>query len=236
MSRRDAQELVRNGIEHFLKVHPRLLQQNIEPSPAQKAALIKMLPSFVPFQGHAYAGLHVILDWDHQLPSQWLALRLYFSYHHDRIANIERQICNIDKAIAADNLYPEFNVPDYGEVSNVDEVYTASLPPTMDQIHELLFASSWRKQVPVALRSAAITAVYAHPSFKRALEQRSNDQLGPPVVIGWAPPCLAKTTHWSIEVWLLLEFDGRVGKAHIFMVDGHRHQVSHHYVDSVYVS
>lgn len=49
--------------------------------------------------------------------------------------------------------------------------------------------------------------------------RKASEGLGGPVIIGWAPPCLAETEDWTIEIWLLTEFDGQTGTARVFMVN-----------------
>ena len=56
------------------------------------------------------------------------------------------------------------------------------------------------------------------------------------LVIGWAPPCLAHSENWAIEVWLLVDFDGHSGKAHVFMVDSKSKKVSREYFTEVHLS
>ena len=53
--------------------------------------------------------------------------------------------------------------------------------------------------------------------------------------IPWTPPCLAASKHWAIEVWLLVDFDGHVGRAHVFMVDSKSHLVTREYFTEVQI-
>ena len=44
-----------------------------------------------------------------------------------------------------------------------------------------------------------LAAVRTHPGYERSMKERSHDNLGPPVVIGWSPPCLANSKHCALE-------------------------------------
>ena len=86
--------------------------------------------------------------------------------------------------------------------------------------------SNWRKQVRPVVADLAVDTVKKSPSYAKVASRRSGDGLGGPVVIGWAPPCLANTDTWAVEIWLLTEFDGHQGKARVFMVDLQRKEVT----------
>ena len=43
------------------------------------------------------------------------------------------------------------------------------------------------------------------------------------------------TTWWAVEIWLVVEFDGQVGKARVFMVDSESLEVTREYLTEVHV-
>ncbi|MCA9707203.1 MAG: hypothetical protein KDK70_15225 [Myxococcales bacterium] len=214
---RDA-ALVRKALREELKVHVRIVDQGNAPTPAQLAKLADTLPDVFAFGDNAFLGVRAVLDWDHQIPSQYSLLRILACYRALDLERLDALIEDRDEEIAEGNLYPEFDVPDYGDIDG-SESYVALLRPGSDEIEDFRFMSSWRKQVRPAVAEQAVTTVKHTPSYKRAAANRSGEGLGGPVVIGWAPPCLANTSRWAVEIWLLTEFDGHQGKARVFMVD-----------------
>jgi len=234
MSKPDDPTIVRSAVLQRLKVHVRLGQQGITPTPEQRRRLAASLPDLVAFGERRYAQAHAVLDWDHRLPSEGVALRLYLSYTDREGHAIESALKVRDREIDAGNLYPEFDVPDYGDI-DASETYLASLRPGHWEAGDLRFFSDWRKGVHQSVAREAIAAVRACPSYERSMRERSHDNLGPPVVIGWTPPCLAHSKHWAIEVWLLVDFDGHVGRAHVFMVDNKTHAITREYFTEVQI-
>lgn len=214
---RDAQ-LVRKALRDELKIHVRIKDQNNAPSEAQLAKLADALPDVIAFGDNAFHAVRAVLDWDHQLPSQYSLLRILGCYRELDLERLEALIEDRDEEITEGNLYPEFDVPDYGDIDG-SESYVALLRPGSDEIEDFRFMSSWRKQVRPAVAELAVETVKRTPSYLRAANSRSGEGLGGPVVIGWAPPCLANTSRWAVEIWLLTEFDGHQGKARVFMVD-----------------
>ena len=227
--------MVRKAIVEAIEIHPRVSQQDLALGPDAREKIADQIPPLVPYDNNRYAAARAVLDWDHQLPSQLVILRLYMAYTRREADRIERDFKYRAAAIEEDNLYPEFDVPDFGEIPAA-ETYIALMRPRTAEIHDLRFFSDWRKQVKPSLMRDALAAVRGHPGFERSLQARTHDHLGPPVVIGWAPPCLARSEAWAIEVWLLVDFDGHSGKAHVFMVDSKSKKVSNDYFTEVHLS
>ncbi|MDC0718033.1 hypothetical protein [Nannocystis bainbridge] len=234
MSKPDDPALVRAAVLQRLKVHVRIAQQGLAPTPDQRRRLAASLPELVAFGDRRYAQCHAVLDWDHRLPSDAAVLRLYLSYTDREAGAIESALKSRDREIDAGNLYPEFDVPDYADV-DASESYVAVLKPGTHEVGDLRFFSDWRKGVHQSVAREAVAAVRTSPSYERSMRERSHDNLGPPVVIGWTPPCLAQSKHWAIEVWLLVDFDGHVGRAHVFMVDSKSHLVTREYFTEVQI-
>jgi hypothetical protein len=46
---------------------------------------------------------------------------------------------------------------------------------------------------------------------------------------------LAHSSAWAVEIWLVVEFDGQVGKAKVFMVDSESLEVTREYLTEVHV-
>jgi len=226
--RQDDIALVRRAITQELKVHPRIVDQGHSPSDTALADLASSLPPLSAFGTKAFSSVQAILDWDHQLPSQFHLLRVLASYDKRDEERVHAVIEDRDDEIIETNLYPEFDLPDYGEI-DASESYVAVLRAGTTKVEDFRFLSSWRKQVGGAVADLAVKTVSKSPSYQRAAASRRTDGLGGAVVIGWAPPCLANTENWSVEIWLLTEFDGQTGKARVFMVDPERKEVTREY-------
>lgn len=216
--RKDDAELVRNALLEHLKVHVRIQDQGHDPDDDGRKLLAERLPDISAFGDHRFAAVHVMLDWDHQIPSQFMLLRILGSYHQDAARKIDAVLAERDEEIEENNLYPEFDVPDYGEIEG-SETYVAVMRPGDTDFEDFRFLSTWRKQVAPAIADAAVKIVRDDEGYQNAAAARKTQGLGGPVVIGWAPPFLADTDNWAIEIWLLTEFDGHSGKARVFMVD-----------------
>ena len=234
MSKHDDPALVRTALLQRLKVHTRVAQQGLGPTPDVRKKLAASLPDILAFGDRRYAAAHVVLDWDHRLPSEALLLRLYLSYTDREAADVENALKARDREIEAGNLYPEFDVPDYGEI-DASETYVGLVRPKGNEAEELRFFSDWRKSVQQPVVRDVLAAVRGHAGYERSMRERSHDNLGPPVVIGWTPPCLANSKHWAVEVWLLVDFDGHMGRAHVFMVDSKLRNVTREFFTEVQI-
>lgn len=226
--RHDDIALVRRAITHELKVHPRIVDQGHRPDEKALAELASTLPPISAFGAKSFLSVCAILDWDHQLPSQFHLLRILTSYDKRDEERVHAVVEDRDDEIVETNLYPEFDLPDYGEI-DASESYVAVLRAGTIKVEDFRFLSSWRKQVGGAVADLAVKTVTRSPNYQRAAASRRTDGLGGAVVIGWAPPCLANTENWAVEIWLLTEFDGQTGKARVFMVDPERKEVTREY-------
>lgn len=234
MSKHDDPALVRTALLQRLKVHTRVAQQGLGPTPDVRKQLATSLPEILAFGDRRYAAAHVVLDWDHRLPSEAMLLRLYLSYTDREAADVENALKARDREIDSGNLYPEFDVPDYGEI-DASETYVGLVRPKGHEVEELRFFSDWRKSVQQPVVRDVLAAVRGHAGYERSMRERSHDNLGPPVVIGWTPPCLANSKHWAVEVWLLVDFDGHMGRAHVFMVDSKLRNVTREFFTEVQI-
>lgn len=216
---------VRHALQHELKVHVRIQDQGHAPDPEARRRLAQVLPDLSAFGEHSFTAVRAVLDWDHTIPSQYVILRILCCYDTAARDRIDTRLAARDREIEAGNLYPEFDVPDYGDIEG-SETYLAVLRPGSSEVEDFRFISPWRKQVENTKAEAAIRIVRENEGYQRAADGRTTSGLGGPVVIGWAPPCLGDTENWAVEIWLLTEFDGQSGKARVFMVDVDRAVVS----------
>ena len=170
-------ERVRNALRHELKIHPRVTDQGIEPSQEVLDQLGAALPRLVAFGEEQFHGVRVVLDWDHQLPSQYSLLRIIACYSQQELERVDAFLEDRTEEIAEINLYPEFDVPDYGDIDG-SESYVALLRPGTTEIEDFRFMSNWRKQVRASAADLAVETVKKTPSYTRAPDTRSGDGLG----------------------------------------------------------
>lgn len=222
------------ALENLL-VHQRLKDQSLAPSPAQLAKIAEALPHLRPFDSRDYKMVRAVLDWDHQLPSAYLVLRIYCAHSEHEAKLLRAQFADRDKEIERDNLFPEFDLPDYGEF-DAGETYIAGMNPHTYELEEFRFFADWRREMRNATSRAALAAVRKQESFRRAYEARENEALGGAVVVGWAPPALAHSDNWAIEVWLVTGFDGATGRARVFMVDAESREVCREYETDIHIA
>ncbi|MGB1699358.1 MAG: hypothetical protein ACPHRO_05355, partial [Nannocystaceae bacterium] len=69
--------------------------------------------------------------------------------------------------------------------------------------------------------------------FQRANAQRRSENLGGPILMGWSPPMLSDGDSWTLEFWLVTQFDGQHGTALVCMVDIDNESVAKHYMTEV---
>lgn len=230
--RKPDKDVVRHALLHDLKVHVRITDQGHAPNEEARRRLATALPDLTAFGDNHFAHVRVLLDWDHQIPSEFVLLRILASYDRETAERVDAVIEDRDEEIDETNLYPEFDLPDYAEIE-ASESYVAVLRPGATQFEDFRFLSNWRKHVPPSVAELAVQTVRENPGYKRAAASRRTDGLGGPVVIGWAPPCMADTERWAIEIWLLTEFDGHTGKARVFMVDTKARRVTREFETDV---
>lgn len=211
-------KLVHQALTREMRVHPRIKDQGNAFDPRELDELANALPKLRAFNDKQFHAVRVVLDWDHQIPSQFALLRILACYTKQDLERVDAVLADRNDEIDEMNLYPEFDVPDYGDI-DASENYVALLKPGVIGIEDFRFMSAWRKQVAGSVAERAVKTVKDDAGYVNVAETRSGEGLGGPVVIGWAPPCLADTSGWAIEVWLLTEFDGQTGKARVFMVD-----------------
>ncbi|MCS6915014.1 MAG: hypothetical protein RMK29_05630 [Myxococcales bacterium] len=209
---------VRRAVAEALHVHPRIRDQQLDGA-AQVQALAEALPEFVPFRGHTVEGVVAILDWDHHLPSRSLLLRLHLCYTAAGEARLRQLVALRTEEIGERNLFPEFDVPDYAGLPG-DEVYECELRPDLSLVGCRL-VSPWRRDVAAEEAALAVAAVRRSSQFAQLRSQHKGRPaaLGDLEVVAWTPPCESGYSRWTLDVWWLTAFDGRVGRGLSFLVD-----------------
>jgi hypothetical protein len=207
-----------------LRRQPRVAYQGLVPGDDAGARLAAALPAFPPFRT-PYVGAIAVVDWDHRLPSRGLALRV-FAYYGDRtLAAGQEAFDDRLEDIGRRDRYPELDVPDFDGLP-ADESYEIELGPT-GEIGKCRLTSAWRREIGARDGAVAVELVRASEQFdelQRSLTARPM-HLGGLEAVSWTPPCESGHPTWTLDVWFLLAFDGRVGTGRSFLVDLDARQV-----------
>jgi hypothetical protein len=201
-----------------LRLHPRVAYQGHYTDDALREKLLDALPKMLPFK-HAYHGALGILDWDHHLPSRQLTLRLYLYYDEERFAEGEEAYDDRLEEIGGRDRFPEFDVPDFSDLPS-DECYEAEVG-TDGNVFSCRLISNWRREIPPIDGNAAVAVAKASTEFAKITAAASERprHLGDLEAVSWTPPCESGHSRWTLDVWYLLAFDGRVGSGRSLLVD-----------------
>jgi hypothetical protein len=201
-----------------LQVHARVLQQGIAKEAAQRV-FDAALPKIQPFRERALHSIVGVLDWDHRLPSKQLTLRLHVLYDAEARGRFDQALQRRQEEISSRDLYPEFDVPDFAGLP-ADEAYDVELTGTLE-IETMRLTSPWRRDVAEEDATAAIDAVRTSPVFADVKKQEvgRSPALGDLEAVAWTPPCESGQRAWTLDVWWLTAFDGRIGRGWSFLVD-----------------
>ncbi len=227
MASSDLKDFVTQG----LRRHPRVLYQRLLEDDGAASALAASLPTLTPFARPGargtptYRGGIAILDWDHRLPSLGLVLRLYGYYTKSSLLAGEGAYDDRLALIESRDRYPEFDVPDFADLT-ADESYEVELD-TLGGVGECRLTSTWRRRIARKDASKAETTVRNSDVFRELDEKTAArpPQLGGAEAVSWTPPCESGHPRWTIDVWYLLSFDGRVAAGQSFLVDVHDEEV-----------
>jgi hypothetical protein len=201
-----------------LSVHPRVVQQAITPEKAQ-AAFAAALLKLQPFREHAVHSTSAVLDWDHRLPSKQLTMRLHVLYDAEARKRFDEAFDRRNEEITARDVYPEFDVPDFAGLP-ADEAYDIELTLGLE-IEAMRLTSPWRREVAEEDSAGAIDAVRTSSVFAdvKTQEVGRSAALGDLEAVAWTPPCESGQKRWTLDVWWLTSFDGRIGRGWSFLVD-----------------
>jgi hypothetical protein len=177
------------------------------------------MPRLQPFKDRTVHSVVAVLDWDHRLPSRALTLRLHVCYDPDARQRFEQALQRRRADIAERDLYPEFDVPDFAGLP-ADESYDVELSPEL-AVETMRLVSPWRREVAEEDSARAVTAVRNSTQFAEAKRAEPSRQahLGDLEAVAWTPPCESNLSRWTLDVWWLTSFDGRIGKGWSFLVE-----------------
>lgn len=209
---------LRTFVARDLRLHPRVAYQGMFCGEEVGPELAADLPPMPPFRGDYFGAISVI-DWDHRLPSHSLVLRIYGYYTESAYAAGEEAFDDRLEEIGLRDKYPEFDVPDFDQIA-ADEAYDIEL--ALDgQIGRCRLTSAWRRAIDPRDASQAVRLASGSPEFARLVAENRNrpPHLGDLEAVSWTPPCESQHHQWTLDVWYLLSFDGRVGSGRSFLVD-----------------
>lgn len=199
-----------------LRLHPRVAYQGIYSTEAERNRLVAGLPRLIPFKRSFHAAI-AILDWDHHLPTRAFALRVYAYYDEASFAAGEAAYDDRLEDIGTRDRYPEFDVPDFSDLP-ADEAYEAELDPA-GVVQACRLTSAWRREVAPDRAAEAVRIARGSDEFARMSAMERARNLGDLEAVSWTPPCESGHTKWTLDVWYLMAFDGRVGSGRSLLVD-----------------
>jgi hypothetical protein len=201
-----------------LRRHPRVAYQGYYSEPGAVAQLVSQLPPLTPFRDD-YAGAIAVVDWDHRLPSEALLLRIFAYYSPRTLAAGREAFDDRLEIIGKRDRFPEFDVPDFDHLA-ADEAYEIEIERDGTP-GRCRLTSAWRREIRrddarTAVRITAKSSEFSQ--VKKAAADRPL-HLGDLEAVSWTPPCESEHDRWTLDVWYLLAFDGRVGTGRSFLVD-----------------
>ena len=110
-------------------------------------------------------------------------------------------------------------MPDFAGLP-ADEAYDVELTMGLD-MEAMRLTSPWRRDVAEEDATAAIDAVRTSSVFVDVKKQEvgRSSALGDLEAVAWTPPCESGQKRWTLDVWWLTAFDGRIGRGWSFLVD-----------------
>jgi hypothetical protein len=211
-------EDLRTLVAADLRRHPRVAYQGLVPGEDAGARLAAALPPMPPFRTE-YAGAITVVDWDHRLPSRALSLRIFAYYTDKTLAAGQEAFDDRLEEIGGRDRYPEFDVPDFDNLA-ADEAYEIELSPE-GELGKCRLTSAWRREIGARDAHAAVETVKSSDEFKKLAASLVNraSHLGGLEAVSWTPPCESGLETWTLDVWYLLAFDGRIGTGRSFLVE-----------------
>jgi hypothetical protein len=199
--------------------HPRVAFQGYLAQDGEAPRIAEELPPLTPFR-QEYCGAISVVDWDHRLPSLTLPLRIYAYYTPGSLAAGKEAFDRRLAEIVSRDKYPEFDVPDFDQLA-ADEAYEVEIEPD-GKVGRCRLTSAWRREIATKDAIAAEGIAGKSEEFQRLAKAAAANRpvhLGDLEAVSWTPPCESQHDRWTLDVWYLLAFDGRVGTGRSFLVD-----------------
>jgi hypothetical protein len=206
------------SLQPELRLHPRVSQQGFFTDEKSARALLDGLPEMTPFRG-TYSGVLLVVDWDHKLPSLALVVRVLLYTSTEHLEAGERAYQDQLGDIQQRDKFPEFDVPDFGDLP-ADEAYEVAID-TAGVVQSCRLTSMWRRDVAADVGRVAVAAARGSTEFSEIVKAAADRprHLGDLEAVSWTPPCETGHPAWTLDVWYLLAFDGRIGSGRSLLVD-----------------
>jgi hypothetical protein len=193
-----------------LHLHPRVAQQGLG-DPQAKALFETARERLVPFRGHDVYATMALLDWDHRLPTKVFTLHVHVCYTPEAWARLRHAFERRGEEVAGRDLYPEFDVPDYGGLP-ADESYDLELSGDAKEGMKgdaIRLVSPWRREIGEDDAAKAVALVRASDKFREVRERAPAETPGLVELeaVAWTPPCESGLDAWTLDVWWLTSFD-----------------------------
>ena len=207
-----------------LSLHPRVAYQGLLADREDAAEIAASLRPMPPFRDE-YVGAVCVLDWDHRLPSKVLLLRVYAYYSEEGLAAGQETFDDRLEEIGRCDRFPEFDVPDFDQIA-ADEAYEIEIGVD-GALGRSRLTSAWRRNISAKESKLATSVVRASEEFAEVIAESEDrpSHLGDLEAVSWTPPCESEHADWTLDVWYLQAFDGRVGTGRSFLVDADREKV-----------
>jgi hypothetical protein len=201
-----------------MRLHPRIAYQGLFADAGTRSRLSVTMPTLVPFKG-SYHGAITVIDWDHRLPSRIFALRVYAYYDAASLAAGEEAYDDRLEEIGSKDRFPEFDVPDFADLP-ADEAYECELSQ-VGEVTRVRLTSAWRRDVGDKESMWAVDTARASKEFSQVAAAAVDRprHLGDLEAVSWTPPCESGHARWTVDVWYLLAFDGRMGTGRSLLVE-----------------
>ncbi len=209
---------LRPFVAEEIRLHPRVAYQGLFAGAEASARIAAAMPPLPCFRSE-YAGAITVIDWDHRLPSQALALRIFAYYSEETFEAGAEAFDDRLEQIAERDRYPEFDVPDFDALP-ADEAYEIELTAS-GTVGRARLTSAWRRTIASSDAAAAVKLASQSAEFQKLVSgspQRPS-YLGDLEAVSWTPPCESQHERWTLDVWYLLAFDGRIGSGRSFLID-----------------
>ncbi len=209
---------LRAFVAEDVRLHPRVAYQSLFADDGAAARLAALLPPLPRFR-HDYVGAITVIDWDHRIPSQAMSLRIYGFYSEETLEAGHEAFDDRVEQIAERDKYPEFDVPDFESLA-ADEAYEIELTP-QGTLGRCRLTSAWRRTIASSDAATAVALAQQSAEFQRLVSSTPQrpSYLGDLEAVSWTPPCESQHARWTLDVWYLLAFDGRIGTGRSFLCD-----------------
>ena len=147
-------------------------------------------------------------------------LRVYGYYSEDTLEAGYEAFDDRLEMIAERDKYPEFDVPDFDGARRRRGVRDRAVAGGPDRALPADLGVAAHRGVARCRRPRS-TLVQTCDEYQKlvAASPSRPTYLGDLEAVSWTPPCETDHARWTLDVWYLLAFDGRIGSGRSFLAD-----------------